>query len=284
MSLLLPHTLQKIIASHSSSVGMSDSLGSFGILPPEIRDKVYGHIFLPRYLIFDRRYAREWTESPTLAILRVSKAIYHAALKILFSESTFHLHFVWDEKHFLIHEIKPPMIGRELLDIDVDTFHKMKNVALTVEINSYNFDFNASHKVTDFEISTFRWLRQRYGDQSPLRNHMTITLIDMEHDVSEWIAGYAKQLVSSSCHSKTVELVVRQGWPESLPDWASASHMESDCDFALDYIMAYLEPTLGMCGVVGEFRILQAQFVEKMVTFRRNKMLGVRAREAHCHS
>ena len=74
--------------------GNNPSLGTLVILPREIRDEIYRHLFKGHYFLYDGSgRMRSRTQTPDLALFSVSKATYDEGSSMLYSESVFQFAF-----------------------------------------------------------------------------------------------------------------------------------------------------------------------------------------------
>ena len=126
----LPKMSIEITASSTCQTAMMSSnnpgLGTFSILPREIRDEIYRNLVKDNYCFYYaatrpcrwtlRMVSRSRTKKPDLALLLVSKATYDELSSMFYSESVFRFDF--DRPHnpiYLPEPIVPRMMKIELL-------------------------------------------------------------------------------------------------------------------------------------------------------------------------
>lgn len=126
----------------SKATEVKTSLGSLGTLPRELRDKIYSYLFSGFYKaiypstwllldIGDRNMLKNLKESGRdLTMLRLSKAIGHEAVKVLYSEGVFLCSLIFHDKFLCL----PQGSIDRMMKIEIDVYTRVDAINAGWEI------------------------------------------------------------------------------------------------------------------------------------------------------
>ncbi len=236
----------------------SKPLGDLSVLPRELRDEIYRHVYSNTYMCYSRaftqyvRYFRGEHYGSRSPLLRTSKAILHEAIPFLYSAGTFCFNF-----------------NTDLAFLPLAPQHPKVNVAdLVTNINVF------------CDVGVSRMGRPMYGYSSAQAGPLTpfqgvsITRKSILIDLRLWqCSTYATKILVSPLFEvfknmtgfKTVKLRLTslansffppQGTSDTIiSGWTRAKQWEklyAGLEPLLDAMTEALEPTLGSCCTISE--------------------------------
>ena len=109
-------------------------LGSLSVVPLEIRDHIYRHVF-------SNKYCHRALSGPSIGILAASKALRHEATDTFYSQSTFQFEFKRNPKSTLRCESKdnPGMRGQEL-GPSQEVVKRLDYVEVSINMKHFSFE------------------------------------------------------------------------------------------------------------------------------------------------
>ena len=131
-------------------------LGTLGVLPPEIRNIIYGHLICGSYLIGWTLPDRRSWRTVNFAILATSKQINAEALRIFYTASQFLYEFVYDHitGHFNCQDLE---VWHTITD---KVFENLTNITLTVNMRKRVAGYIMSAFEQAWNDDFFRWLSE----------------------------------------------------------------------------------------------------------------------------
>ena len=140
-------------------------LGSLSVVPLEIRDHIYRHVFSNKYCYRTR-------SGPSIGILAVSKALRREATDAFYSQSTFQFEFKRNPKSTLRCKSKdnPGIRGQEL-GPSQEVVKRLNHVEVLINVKHYSFELfpDEERDVDYFYEDIFRKLTRPHRTRKTCR-------------------------------------------------------------------------------------------------------------------